>query len=222
MNAAVWIKFMNEGIPLLLLIALSIVTYRGLKKNQFLLAEREDLLRRYILFRGDKHVRLKNYGQEDKIRLELLKTLSNSWKNFKKNYDQYQTSFLTNTARTRMLLQLITLGLLINSARLLIEEYYFYGFRDRFFLVAAKELLNYVPVFLAFFLLKVQARPYLAPNGKAARIDLETLFFPNHLGSEKEHENLYNEFEPLDFKGAEDGEEDQDYHRRAESRSGTE
>ena len=100
-----------------------------------------------------------------------------------------------------MLLQLITLGLLINSARLLIEEYYFYGFKDRFFLAAAKELLNYVLVLLSFFLLRVQARPYLAPNGKAARIDLETLFFPNHLGNEKEHEYLYNEFEPLDDKG---------------------
>ena len=48
-----WIKLMNEGIPLLLLVGLSIVTYRGLKKNQFLLAEREDLLRRYLLFRGE-------------------------------------------------------------------------------------------------------------------------------------------------------------------------
>jgi hypothetical protein len=67
MNAVMLIKLMNEGIPLLLLIALGIVTYRGLKKNQFLLAEREDLLRRYILFRGDKHVRLKVYGQDDKV-----------------------------------------------------------------------------------------------------------------------------------------------------------
>ncbi len=213
---------MNEGIPFLLLVALSIVTYRGLKRNQFLLAEREDLLRRYILFRGDKHVRLKAYGQDDKVQRELLRTLSSSWKNFKRTYDQYQNSFLGNNARTKLFLELITLGLLLNSARRLLEEYYFYGFEDRFFVVAARELLNYVLVILSFFLLKVQARPYLAPNGKAAKIDLETLFFPNHLASEKEHEHLYNEFEPLDDKGVEDGEEDQDYHRRAEGRSGVE
>jgi hypothetical protein len=222
MNAVMLIKLMNEGIPLLLLIGLSLVTYRGLKKNQFLLAEREDLLRRYILFRGDKHVRLKVYGQDDKVQRELLKTLSDSWKNFKRSYDQYQSSFLANTARTRMLVQIITLGLLLNSARHLFEEYYFYGLKDRFFLAGAGELLIYVPVILSFFLLKVQARPYLSPNGKASKIDLETLFFPNNLGSEKEHEHLYNEFEPLDNKGVEDAKEGQDYHRRVESGSGAE
>ncbi len=75
------------------------------------------------------------------IQRELLRTLSNSWKNFKRSYDQYQNSFLANTTRTKSLLQLITLGLLVNSARGLIEEYYFYGFKDRFFLAAARELL---------------------------------------------------------------------------------
>ena len=219
MNAVMLIKLMNEGIPLLLLIGLGIVTYRGLKRNQFLLAEREDLFRRYLLFRGNKQIRLKIYGQDDQVQRDLLKTLSNSWKNFKKTYDQYQSSFLTNTDKTKMLLQLITLGLLINSGRRLIEEYYFYGFEDRFFPAAARELLNYVLVVLSFFLLKAQARPYLAPNGKAARIDLETLFFPNNLSGEKEHEYLDDEFAPLDNKGVEDGKEDQDSHRRAESRS---
>jgi hypothetical protein len=222
MDTVMYIKLMNEGIPLLLLVGLSMVTYRGLKKNQFLLAEREDLLRRYLLFRGDKQIRLKVYGKDDKVQRELLKTLSSSWKHFKKTYDQYQTSFLSNISRTKIVLQLFTLCLLINSLRRLIEEYYFYGFKDRFFLVAARELLNYVLVVLSFFLLRVQARPYLAQNGKAARIDLETLFFPNHLSSEREHEYLYNEFEPLDDKGVEDGEENLDYHGRAEGRRGAE
>jgi hypothetical protein len=222
MDTIMWIKLMNEGIPLLLLVGLSMATYRGLKKNQFLLAEREDLLRRYLLFRGDKQIRLKVYGKDDKVQRELLKTFSSSWKNFKKTYDQYQTSFLSNISRTKIILQLFTLCLLMNSLRRLIEEYYFYGFKDRLFLVAARELLNYVLVVLSFFLLRVQARPYLAQNGKAARIDLETLFFPNHLSNEREHEYLYNEFEPLDDKGAEDGEENQDYHGRAEGRSGAE
>jgi len=216
MNSVMLIKLMNEGIPLLLLIGLSVVTYRGLKKNQFFIAEREDLVRRYILFRGDKQLRLKVYGQENHIQRELLKTLSNSWKNFKRSYDQYQNAFLANTARTKILLQLITLGLLANSARGLIEESYFYGFKDRFFLAAARELLYYVLVTLSFLLLRAQARPYTVSNGKAAKIDLETLFFPNNLANDREHEYLYNEFSPLDDKGAGDGKEDPDPHRRVE------
>ncbi len=125
----------------------------------------------------------------------------------KEAYDHYQNSFLWPIRPGQnYCLQLFTLGLLLNSARRLIEEYYFYGFKDRFFLAAAREPLNYVLVVLSFFLLRAQARPYLAPNGKAAKIDLETLFFPNHLANEREHEYLYNEFEPLDDKGVEDGE----------------
>ena len=220
MTVVMWIKLMNEGIPVLLLVMMSVITYRGIKKNQSLLADREDLVRRYLLFRGDKQVRLKVYGQDDKVQRELLKTLSNSWKNFKRTYDQYQASFLANTARTKLLLRVITLALIINSGRILGEEYYFYGFENRFFLAAAREPLNYVLVVLSFLLLKAQARPYLAPNAKAARMDLETLFFPNHLANEKDYEYLYNEFAPLDEKGAENGEEDQDQHGRVEGRSG--
>jgi hypothetical protein len=222
MNAVMWIRLMNEGIPLLLLAGLSAVAYRGLNRNQLLLSEREDLLRRYLLFRGEKQIRLKVYGKDEKIQRELLKTLSVSWKNFKKSYDQYQASFVSNTSRTKLFLWLFALGLLINSLRRLAEEYYFYGFGDRVLLAAARELPNYVLVVLSLFLLKAQVRPYLAANGKAAKTDLETLFFSNHLSSEKEHEYLYNEFEPLDGKGAGDGKEDQDYDRRPESGSGSE
>ncbi len=223
MRSFLWIKLVNDAIPFILLIGLSVVTYRGIRKNQFLLAEREDLLRRYLLFRSDKHVRLKAYGQDDQIRRELLKTLSNSWKNFKKTYDQFQVSLLSNTARVKVWLELITLGLLVNSSRRLAEEYYFYGLEDRFFLVASREVLHYVPVALSFFLLKAQLRFYPVLNGKAGRLDLETLFFPDHLMSEKEHQSLYNEFEPLDGKGgAEDGEEDQHCDERAEGRGTTE
>jgi hypothetical protein len=221
MNAVTWIKLMNEGIPLLLLMGLGFVLYRGIKKNQFLIAEREDLVRRYLLFRGDKQVRLKVYGQDDTIQRELLKTFSSSWKNFKRSYDHYQNSFLANTARTKLLLQLVTLGLLLNSARVLIEEYYFYGFKDRFFLAAAREPLNYVLVVLGFFVLRAQVRPYITSYGKVAKIDLETLFFPNHLANDRKHEYLYNEFAPLEDKGVKDGKEDQDDHRRIEGGGGT-
>ena len=220
MNMVTWIKWMNEGIPLLLLMGLGFVMYRGMKKNQFLIAEREDLVRRYLLFRGDKQVRLKVYGQDDNIQRELLKTLSSSWKNFKRSYDQYQNSFLANTARTKLLLQLITLGFLLNSARVLVEEYYFYGFKDRFFLAAAREPLNYVLVVLGFFLLRAQARPYVASYGKVAKVDLETFFFPNPLVNDKEHEHLYDEFSPLEDKGVKDGKEDQSDHRRMEGGGG--
>jgi len=220
------VKLVNEGIPLLLLIGLGLILYRGLKKNQNLLLEREDLLRRYILFRGDKQARLKVYGEDEKVYRELLKNLSTSWKHFKKSYDEHLHAFARNTSRTKIWMQLIALGLLINTARLLVEEYFFYGLENRFFYTAARELSNYVLVVFSFILLRSQTRKFLSLKGEAAKVDRETLFFPNDLSVGGEREGLFNEFDPIESRGEEDGKEDrekdQDRHGRIESRSTTE
>src|SRR5512136_3118146 len=107
MNSGIWIDLLNEGIPLLFVVALGLAFYRGFRKNHALLAEREELLKRYLLFRGEKQVRLKVFGEDDKAYQELLKTISNSWKTFKKASDQYLASLGQNTFRTRFLLQMI-------------------------------------------------------------------------------------------------------------------
>lgn len=203
------IKLVNEGIPLALLIGLGIVLYRGMGENQRLLLEREDLLRRYILFRGDKQARLKVYGGEEKIRGELLRTLSTSWKLFKKRYDEYLSALGRNASRTKLFLWLITLGLFVNSARLLIEEYYFYDLGERFLFLVAKEVLHYVWVVFGFFLLGMQTKKFLPLKGEAVKVDRETLFFSNDLSVGGEKEGLFNEFDPLWPKEEERGEEDE-------------
>jgi hypothetical protein len=213
MDEFLWIKIVNEGIPFLLLIVMGFALFRGLKKNQIFLSEKEELLKRYLLFRGDKQARLKVYGDDEKIYRELLKNLSNSWKNFKKTYDQCLLSLAQNTTKTKRLLQLIALALLINSGRLLIEEYYFFGLKDRFIYLAVKQLPYYVLVILSFFLLRTQTRQFLSLKREDTKMEREILFFPNTLSAEGEHEVLYNEFDPLEGKGAEDGKEDQDPHQ---------
>ncbi len=208
MNETMWINLLNEGISLFLLMGLGFALYRGLKKNQALLTEREELLKRYLLFRGDKQVRLKIYGDEENIRNELLKNISNSWKNFKKVYDQCLISLVKNTAKTKQFLYLITLGLLINSGRHFLEAYFFFSLKTRFFYILARELSNYVVVILSFFLLRAQTHKFLSLKGEVVKIDREILFFPNSLSTEGEQEVLYNEFDPLETPGEQDGKED--------------
>ena len=145
--------------------------------------------------------------------LDLLKNISNSWKNFKKTYDQCLFSLAQNTTKTKRLLQLITLGLLVNSARLFIEEYFFFGLHARFYTIVAKELPYYVLVILSFFLLRTQTQKFLSLKGEVVKMDREILFFPNNLSGEGEQEVLYNEFDPLEGTGAEDGKEDQHPHQ---------
>ncbi len=209
MNKVNWIKFVNEGIPLLLLVGLGFVLYQGIRRNQTLLSEREELLKRYLLFRGDRQVRLKIYGGDEKIYLDLLKNISSSWKNFKKVYDQCLNALAQNTTKTKRFLQLITLGLLINTVRLFIEDYYFFGFEVHFLYTLSRELSSYVLVILSFFLLRNQTQKFLTYKGEVIKMDREILFFPNNLEDQEEHEGLYNEFDPLEVRKVGDGKEDQ-------------
>jgi len=210
MNEILWIRIVNEAIPLILLAGIGFFLYRGLKINQTLLSEREELLKRYLLFRGDRQVRLKIYGGDEKVYMDLLKNISSSWKNFKKAYDQCLLSLAQNTTKTKRFLQLITLGLLINTGRLFIEDYYFFGWEAHFFYTTARELSSYVLVVLSFYLLKNQTQKFLTLKGEVVKMDREILFFPNNIEAQEEHEGLYNEFDPLETRGVEDVKEDQD------------
>jgi len=209
MNVVMWIKLVNEIIPFLLLIGIGIVLYRGVRRNQTLLSEREELLKRYLLFRGDRQVRLKIYGGDEKVYLDLLKNISSSWKNFKKAYDQCLHSLAQNTTRTKRFLQLITLGLLINTVRLFVEDYYCYGLETHFLYTFAREISSYVLVALSFFLLRNQTQKFLTLKGEVVKMDREILFFPNNMQTQEEHEGLFNEFDPLEARRMEDGKEDQ-------------
>ncbi len=208
MDGSIWIKYLNEAISFFLLVGIGLVLYRGLKRNQTFLSEREELLKRYLLFRGDIQVRLKIFGEDEKTYQELLKNLSESWKNFKKTYDQHLFSLSRNTTKIRRLLQLLALGLLVNSARLLIEEYFFFGIHSRFFYVAGRELSNYVLVILSFLLLRSQTRRFLSIRGEPVKLEREILFYSNSLSEIGEKEILYDEFSPLEEVGAEDGKKD--------------
>lgn len=219
------IKVVNEVVPLGLLVALGVVLYRGMRENQRLLLEREDLLRRYILFRGDKQARLKVYGRDERVQRELLRTLSSSWKHFQKRYDEYLNALARNASKTKLFLWLIALGLFVNTARLLGEEYYFYDVGERFFFLAAKELSYYVWVVFSFFLLGMQTKKFLPLKGEAVKADRETLFFSNDLSVGTEKEGLFNEFDPLWPQDAEKGEDDEqadpDPNRRDQGRGRT-
>ena len=201
MDNIFFIKLINEMIPFLLLVIIGFVTYNGFKKIQNLISEREALIKRYLLFRGDKKARLKIYENDEEIHRELLKNISNSWKNFKKSYDQCMLKLSKNVKKTKRILMLLTFGLIINSGRLIGEEYYFFGVKGRFFLTIVKELPYYILVILTFFLLKTQTQRFFSLKSEFFQIDREILFFPNSFSTESEHEVLYNEFDPIHLEG---------------------
>lgn len=203
-----WIKYVNEAISFFLLVGIGFVLFRGLKRNQGFLTEREELLKRYLLFRGDIQVRLKVFGEDEKTYQELLRHLSESWKNFKKTYDQYLVSLSRNTIKVKRLLQILTAGVLLNSVRLLLEEYFYDGLHSRFFYVAGREFSNYVLVILSFLLLRSQTGRFLSLKGEPVKMEREILFYSNSLSEIGEKEILYDEFSPFEEVEPEDGKKD--------------
>jgi hypothetical protein len=69
---------------------------------------------------------------------------------------------------------------------------------------------NYVLVILSFFLLRNQTQTFLTLRGEVVKMDREILFFPNNIENQEEHEGLFNEFDPLETRGVDDGKKDQD------------
>lgn len=208
MNGAMWIKYLNEGVSFCLLVGMAWVLYRGLKKNQAFLSEREELLKRYLLFRGDIQVRLKVYGEDEKTYQELLKNLSESWKNFKKTYDEYLLSLSRNTVKIRRLLFFLALALFANSARLLVETHYFFSLQHQFFYILSRELSNYVLVILGFLLLRSQTHRFVSLKGETAKMEREILFYSNSLSEMGERGALFDEFAPIENEGGSIGRED--------------
>jgi len=79
-----------------------------------------------------------------------------------------------------------------------------------FLYTLVRELSSYVLVALSFFLLRNQTQKFLTLRGEVVKMDREILFFPNNLEDQGEHEGLFNEFDPLEARRVEDGQEDQD------------
>jgi hypothetical protein len=71
-----------------------------------------------------------------------------------------------------------------------------------------RELSGYVLVFLTFYLLRIQTHRLLSLKGQTAKMDREILFYPNRLSAESNPDVLYDEFDPLETTGGEDGKED--------------
>jgi hypothetical protein len=58
--------------------------------------------------------------------------------------------------------------------------------------------------------LRNQTQTFLTLKGEVIKMDREILFFPDNIANQEEHEGLFNEFDPLETKGVEDGKKDQD------------
>jgi hypothetical protein len=185
---------LDEWITLVLVILMAFCIYRNVRNYDSATQEIETLFRRYLLFRNDKQITLKMHEQDEKVRNEILKSISKSWKQFRRIHGELVGTLLENIRKTFLTYYVIFGILLINTLRVFLTDWFKTGGISAIFEVAIKEGPSYFLLALGFLLIRIQTRQRRGGNGRPYEIELETIF--SDIGGQDR--SFYDEFEPVD------------------------
>lgn len=185
---------LDEWITLVLVILMTFCIYRNVRNYDSATQEMGTLFRRYLLFRNGKQITLKMHEQDEKVRNEILRSISRSWKQFRRIHGELVGTLLLNIRKTLLAYYVIFGILLINTLRVFLTDWSKTGGIPVTFEVAIKEGPSYLLLALGFLLIRIQTRQRRGGNGRPYEIELETIF-PD-IGVQDR--SLYDEFEPID------------------------
>ena len=185
---------LDEWITFVLVVVMAFFIYRNVRNYRSITQEMDTLFRRYLLFRNDKQITLKMHEQDENVRNEILRSISNSWKHFRRIHGQLEDTLLGNIRRT-LLAYCVILGILfINTLRVFLTDWFKTGVVPAPIGVAVKEAPSYLLLVLGFLLIRIQTSRRNGGPGRPFEIKLETIF-PD-IGVQDR--GLYDEFEPID------------------------
>jgi hypothetical protein len=168
--------------------------YRNVRNYDSITQEMDTLFRRYLLFRNDKQITLKMHEQDEKVRNEILRSISNSWKHFRGIHGELVGTLLGNIRKT-VLAYYVLLGILcINTLRVLLTDWFKNGTFPAPLGVAIKQAPSYLLLALGFVLIWIQTGRKRGGKGRPFEIELETIFPDTGV----QDRSLYDEFEPID------------------------
>ncbi len=185
---------LDAWITLGVVIVIAVCIYRNVSNYDSITQQMDTLFRRYLYFRNDKQITLKMHEQDEKIRKEILKSISTSWKHFRRSHGEL-TEALFGNIRKMLFVYYVILGiLLINTFRVYVTDWLKTGVVPATLEIAIREGPNYLLLALGFLLVRLQTRRRRGGNGRPYEIELETIFAD--IGGQDR--TLYDEFEPID------------------------
>ena len=205
---------LDGWITLGVVVVLAICIYRNVSHYDSITQEMDMLFRRYLHFRNDKQITLKIHEHDEKIRNEILKSISTSWKHFRKSHGQLADALFGNIRKTLFVYYFILGILVINTLRVYVTGWLESGGVPATLEMAIKEGPNYLVLALGFLLIRLQTRRRRGGDGRPYEIELETIFAD--IGGQDR--NLYDEFEPIDEQEPE-GETDSEEGRSSTGQS---
>jgi len=188
---------LDEWITLVLVVSMAFCIYRNVRKCDSITQEMDTLFRRYLQFRSDKQITLKMHEHDEKVHNEILRSISQSWKYFRRNHGELVDILLGNIRKTILAYYAILGILLINTLRVFLTDWFKTGGVPVTLELAIKEAPCYLLLALGFLLIRVQTRHRRGGSGRPYEVELETIFADIGL----QDRSLYNEFEPIDEEG---------------------
>jgi len=185
---------LDPWITLGVVIVIAICIYHNVSNYDSITRQMDTLFRRYLYFRNDKQITLKMHEQDEKIRNEILKSISTSWKHFRRSHGELAEALFGNIRKMLFVYYVILGILLINTFRVYVTDWLKTGVVPATLEIAIKEGPNYLLLALGFLLVRLQTRRRRGGNGRPYEIELETIF-ANIGGQDR---TLYDEFKPID------------------------
>jgi hypothetical protein len=180
---------LDEWITFVLVIIITFLIFRNVRSCNSITQEMDNLFRRYLLFRNDKQITLKMHEQEEEVRNEILRSISNSWKHFRRIHGQLEGTLLGNIRKTLLAYYFILGILVINTIRVFLTDWFKTGAVSAPLGVAVKEAPSYLLLVLGVLLTRVQAARINGGVGRPFEIERD-------VGAQDR--SLYDEFEPID------------------------
>ena len=193
------LKVIDPFNPLISIVILGFLTYlliRGHRRYELLRMETENLVRRYMIFRGKRHSTLSKVRIAKGTKENILKSISRSWHFFKAYHTQKRELLERNYRGLRMGFIVGCILLVLNTVREGIAGLVITELPSGFFIGLAQSIPYYLFVVLGVALLGIQKEElYSAPSPQFGPA-LEALF----ADFDREDPRLAEEFEPLEEK----------------------
>jgi hypothetical protein len=181
-------------IPLILTVLVAVVILRNRGKNQSIVGEVENLIRRYVIFRGHRQALVRTHQGDENEKYKMLKAISGSWNQFRATLDGHSLKLLETDRRARNALIILGVIMLVNSLRNLSLEATL-DFRQWTGLVFLfKELPICLFLITGFVLIAIQSRRLK----KRAFTNLDGELNAILSDMEETRESLDNEFDPIE------------------------
>jgi len=181
-------------VSLALAILVAGVILQNRRKNLSITSEMENLIRRYIIFRGHRQALMKVHQKDQEVKHEILKAISKSWNHFKGMLEKYSITLRDTDRRARNFLLILGVLMVLNGLRTIALGVQGGRLHWAGLVLLLRESPMYFLLLTGFLLISIQSHRLGKQPLASFHTELDTIFSD----TEQIQAALDNEFDPID------------------------